>query len=116
MEIELPYPPSSNRYWRNFRGRTVVSEEARDYKDAVSLICNSAAVTPLDGEVVVHLRIRRPAKRRDIDNHIKVTLDALQGHLYGNDSQIVELHVTMQDDKRNPGVTISCTKKRNGPR
>lgn len=111
MEIELPYPPSSNRYWRNFRGRMVVSEEARNYKLAVGLICNHAATQPLSGEVVVNFAIRRPAKRRDIDNHIKVVLDALQGHLYENDSQIVELHVTMIDDKKNPGLLVRCNQK-----
>ena len=111
MRIELPYPPSSNRYWRNFRGRTVVSEEARLYKDAVGFLCNAAAIRPIQGEVTVSVRIRRPAKRRDIDNHLKVALDALQGHVYENDSQIVELHVTMVDDKRNPGLTLECNPK-----
>lgn len=109
MQIDLPYPPSSNRYWRNFRGRMVVSEEARNYKESVGLIANVAGLQPVDGEVCVTLHIRRPAKRRDLDNHVKVLLDSLQGHAYTNDGQIRELHITMADEPRNPGVTIAIT-------
>lgn len=109
MKINLPYPPSSNRYWRSFRGRVVVSEEARAYKDAVGLLANVANLQPITGEVILSIHIRRPAKRRDIDNHLKVTIDSLQGYLYKNDSQIVELHAIMVDDKHNPGITVTCT-------
>lgn len=107
-QIDLPYPPSSNRYWRNYKGVTVVSDEARQYKQVVSLLASVAGLEPVSGPVSVSLIIRRPAKRRDLDNHIKVTLDSLQGYLYENDGQIVELHARMQDDKRNPGVTVTC--------
>jgi crossover junction endodeoxyribonuclease RusA len=107
MKIDLPYPPSSNRYWRSFRGRMVVSEEARTYKRVVGLIANHAGLQPGQGDVSVSIHIRRPAKRRDIDNHLKVTLDSLQGYMYENDGQIVELHAVMVDDKRNPGITVT---------
>lgn len=107
MQIDLPYPPSSNRYWRNFRGRMVVSEEARNYKESIGLIANAAGLQPVDGDVRVMLHIRRPAKRRDLDNHVKVLLDSLQGHAYGNDNQIRELHITMADAPRAPGVTVT---------
>ena len=109
MQIDLPYPPSSNRYWRNFRGRMVVSEEAQSYKKSVGLIANVAGLHPVDGELCVTLHIRRPAKRRDLDNHVKVLFDSLQGYAYNNDSQIRELHITMADDKRNPGVTVNVS-------
>lgn len=42
-----------------------------------------------------------------IDNHAKVPLDSLQGHAYNNDGQIMDLHLSMRDDKRNPGVTVT---------
>lgn len=109
MQIDLPYPPSSNRYWRNFRGRMVTSDEARSYKESVGLLCNVAGLQPIDGKVSVHIDIRRPADRRDLDNHAKVLLDSLQGHAYNNDSQIVELHLFMRNDKRNPGATVTVT-------
>ena len=110
-QIDLPYPPSSNRYWRNYKGVTVVSDEARNYKQVVRLIANVAGLEPVQkpGAVAVSLIIRRPRRARDLDNHLKITFDALQGALYENDGQIVELHVYMGDDKHNPGVTVTCT-------
>lgn len=110
MIIDLPYPPSSNRYWRNYRGRMVVSEEAQQYKQVVMLLANAADLRPIakPQSVAVRMTIRRPAQRRDIDNHLKVTLDSLQGYLYENDSQIVALSAFMTDDKKNPGITVEC--------
>lgn len=107
MVIELPYPPSANRYWRSYRGRVVVSDEAQAYKRMVGLLCNVAAIQPLDGELAVEIDIRRPAKRRDLDNHAKVLLDSLQGFAYRNDGQIIDLHLRMTDNKRHPGVTVT---------
>lgn len=106
MQLELDYPPSANRYWRNFRGRMVVSDEARTYKELAYWTAKEQGANCIDGPVAVSLHIRRPAKRRDIDNHIKVLLDSLQGAAYVDDSQIVELHITMEDSRRNPGVTV----------
>ena len=34
--LVLPFPPSMNTYWRNFRGRTVLSKAGREYKVAVA--------------------------------------------------------------------------------
>lgn len=106
MQIELPYPPSSNRYWRKFRNRMVVSDEANAYRQNVAALCLERRLQPVDGPVAVSLYIRRPAKRRDIDNHQKVLLDALQGFAYHNDAQIFRLLATMEDNKKAPGVTV----------
>lgn len=107
MVIELPYPPSTNRLTRNLRGRSVTSEEARNYKQAVGYICNLAQLQPLAGVVAVEMVVRRPRKVRDIDNCIKCVLDSLQGYAYANDKQVMQLHVNMVDDKRNPGITVT---------
>lgn len=109
MKLELEYPPSSNRYWRNFRGRMVVSDEARAYKEMTCMMAKQQGADCTDAPVAVSMHIRRPAKRRDIDNHIKVLLDSLQGAAYANDSQIVELHITMEDNRKNPGVAVEIS-------
>lgn len=36
--------------------------------------------------------LMRPAKRPDIDNYVKLVLDALNGIFYVDDNQVVELH------------------------
>lgn len=109
MRITLDMPPSSNRYWRVGDGHIYRSQEATAYKHYVGLLCNTAAIEPLDGELRVTLRFYRPAKRGDLDNRIKITLDALQGHAYHNDSQVAEIHAIRFDDRDNPRVEVEIT-------
>ena len=104
--LELPLPVSANRYWRNYRGRTVVSAEAKDYKMAVCLQAQHRGVRPFAGPVAVYLRVYRARKSGDLDNSIKVLLDALCGVAYADDKQIVELHSWRFDDPRNPRVEV----------
>jgi crossover junction endodeoxyribonuclease RusA len=107
MTIELPLPPSANRYWRNFQGRTVKSQEARNYQAQVGWLAKVAGLSePLDGDISVSLRVYRQQRRGDLDNRIKVILDSLQGIAYEDDNQVVELHAYRYDDKENPRVVV----------
>ena len=106
MNITLPLPPSANRYWRTYKGRTVVSEEAKTYKVAAGWMARAAGVEPLRGPVAVTLRVFRGRKAGDLDNKIKVCLDSLNGIAWDDDSQVVELHAFMADDKQNPRVEV----------
>lgn len=107
MRFSLPFPPSANRYWRSDRGgRPHVSDAARAYKAAVGYTLNQADAQPYTGEVAVVLTFYRPAKRGDLDNMIKVTLDALRGYAYGDDAQVVELRALRREDKARPRVEI----------
>lgn len=106
ISLVLPYPPSSNVYWRNWRGRMVVSGEARAYRNAVGLECRSKNVTPLDGTVRLVLHVYRPRKAGDLSNRIKVVEDALQGYAFNNDSQVVAIVATRATDKHNPRVEV----------
>ena len=36
--LTLPVPPSSNRWWRNYRGRMVKSSAARDYQENAAIL------------------------------------------------------------------------------
>lgn len=113
--IALPYPPAANRYWRSVAGRVLVSREAREYKHAAALMALAAGVRPLDGEVAVSLHIYRPRKSGDLDGRIKVTLDALNGIAWRDDSQVAELHAYRHEDKTHPRaeVTVSPAGERN---
>lgn len=104
--ITLDYPPSANRYWRVYNNRVVRSEEANAYAQSVGLICSTAGIVPLDGDVGVTLRVYRPQRSGDLDNRLKCCLDAMQGYGYHNDNQIVAIHATRYDDKDNPRVEI----------
>lgn len=90
--VDLPWPPSVNRYWRTFRGRMLVSAEGREYRQAVFRVCNG--LIPITGLVEVSIVATRPDKRkRDLDNLLKATLDACTGHLWLDDSQIWKLAI-----------------------
>jgi crossover junction endodeoxyribonuclease RusA len=94
MVLTLPEPPSANRYWRIYRGRAVVSAEAKAYKATVHDEARRAGYRPFgpDVRVKVSLYWYRAKRMGDLDNRIKVTLDALRGVLYADDKQVVVIH------------------------
>ncbi|GIW90236.1 MAG: crossover junction endodeoxyribonuclease rusA [Pirellulaceae bacterium] len=100
LEVELPYPPSINHYWRRVGGRTLISREGRRFRQRVLAILGALGIDPLAGQLAVDVEIFPPdGRRRDIDNVQKALLDALQhGGAYNDDSQIVRLAI----EKREP--------------
>lgn len=109
MTITLPMPPSANVYWRTRvagnRAITYVSKEAKDFKAAVLATMEGLSYRkPIPGRVKVELWMfpHRPQdfeKRQrqmgaawddsvqalDLDNTIKITLDALKGLAFDDD-------------------------------
>jgi crossover junction endodeoxyribonuclease RusA len=104
MIVTLHYPISANRYWRQVRlpSRTaiLVSREAVAYKRHVGAVCAAAGARPLLGDVEMWLWLHPRATktgaaskvRFDLDNVLKVAIDACSGHLYVNDRQVTKLH------------------------
>lgn len=109
VELVVPYPPALNRYWRfvtiRGHGRVLLSREARQYKAALALLGTGALI---DGPIRLSLRVYRPRKAGDLDGALKGLLDALQGVVYANDSQIIELHAWRGDDKHRPRVEVTA--------
>lgn len=105
MKLSLPYPISANRYWRTYGGRNghpnvVVSDEAQAYKTQVGWLARKAGLrAPIGGYLELHV-VLHPIKPKtivkpsqevrciDLDNALKVTLDALQGVAYPDDSNV----------------------------
>lgn len=106
VTVTLPMPPSANDYWRVWRGRAVVSTEARRYKQGAKLRALTQGMRPLDGPVCVSVVVYRKRKAGDLDNSLKVLLDALKGVAYEDDGQVVELHARRCDDPSNPRVEV----------
>lgn len=102
----LPYPPSANRYWRHAQGRTYKSAEAVAYQKAVGWQCAALGLAPERERICINITFYRPIKRGDLDNRIKVLLDALNGFVYVDDAQVVELHAYLRDDKAAPRVEV----------
>jgi Holliday junction resolvase RusA-like endonuclease len=99
FEVELPYPPSINHYWRRVGPRTLISREGRRFRQRVLATLAARRVEPLAGPLAVEIDIFPPdRRRRDIDNVQKALLDALQqGGAYLDDSQIVRLTIAKHE-------------------
>lgn len=106
MTHSFPLPPSANKYWRHVGSRIIVSQEARLYKATVGKLAMLDRVEPLTGSVAVTIHIYRARKIGDLDNFVKVLLDGMQGVLFIDDSQVVELHLFRHDDKQDPRVEV----------
>jgi crossover junction endodeoxyribonuclease RusA len=109
LTLVLPLPPSANRYWRSVNGRMLVSAQGRAYVETVAMLC--AALwkrAPLAGKVGLEVHVHMDL-RGDLDNRTKVLLDALQGSLYLNDSQVWDLRSVRQLDRERPRVEVTVS-------
>ncbi len=99
FEIELPYPPSINHYWRRVGHHTLISRTGRAFRAEVVAILARRRVLMLEGPLEIKIELHPPdRRRRDVDNALKSLLDALQhGGVYADDSQIVRLEVTKEE-------------------
>nr|WP_253260893.1 RusA family crossover junction endodeoxyribonuclease [Rhodanobacter glycinis] len=136
IRLVLPPPISANRYWRSFvprggsRAITCVSDEARAYKrDALKLALAAGVRSPIRGRVALDVQLypARPldwAKRSrkdpdgwadsvrciDLDNVLKVLLDALKGVAFGDDSWVRSLHAQrMEPDEHGARVVVTIS-------
>ena len=106
-KFELPIPPSANRYWRNYRGNMVVSSEAKHYKESAGWLAKAAGVRePFKKPVSVAITVYRPERRGDLDNRLKVLLDALNGVAWTDDSQVVEIHAYRHESPKDGRVEV----------
>lgn len=93
----LPWPPSVNRYWRAVNGRNILSAEGRAYR--ASLRPSEMIVR---GRVAVLISAYPPDnRRRDLDNMLKATLDALvHTGAIEDDGDIDDLHIVRGDPSK----------------
>ena len=99
IEVELPFPPSVNHYYRHVGPRTLISREGRRFRERVTSVLAALGVRPLAGPLEVCIDLFPPdRRRRDIDNVQKALLDSLQhGGAYEDDSQIVRLVIEKRE-------------------
>lgn len=97
VTLELPWPPSLNRYYRCVGRRVLISREGRRYRREVVARLAALRLRPMQGELAVRVRLHPPdRRRRDCDNLQKCVFDAMQhGGVYVDDSQITKFQVEM---------------------
>jgi len=114
LEVELPFPPSVNHYWRLWRGRMVISTEGRAYRARVATILRAAGVRPMTGRLAVAIEAFPPDhRRRDLDNLLKALGDSLQhGGAFPDDSQIVWLLIEKAQLVQGGKVMVRITERK----
>ncbi len=96
IELTLPWPPSTNTYWRTFQGRMIISAKGREYRKAVAdQVLIQRGAKSLAGKLVVEIEAWRPDnRRRDLDNLLKAALDGCtHAGVWVDDSNIVDLRI-----------------------
>jgi len=136
ITLTLPYPISSNRYWRSFvpkghkRAIVTLSDEAKAFKEQVNLMAwQQGCREPIEGRVSVHVALypQRPldwAKRAkrdplcwddtvqciDLDNARKVLYDALKGIAFDDDRWVrKDSAERMEPDEHGARVVVTIT-------
>ena len=112
--LSLNYPPSANRYWRCFRNRMVPSAAATAYKKHVKMVAQSEGVVLHNYSICVNIQLLPKLTARgkaskvllDLDNCLKVALDALQGVIIENDNQVKEIHASYGVPTNGGGLRI----------
>lgn len=112
LTLELPEPPSANRYYRRAGTHLHRSAEANAYRERVlaeylRTAKRMGAVFPKPCEVAVTYRWYRSAKRGDLDNRLKIIGDSLNGLAWDDDSQVVRILAERYDDKARPRLEVT---------
>jgi len=101
-----PRPKQSFRYSK--KGHYIPAR-VRAWQDAVAWAAQQemAGDEPMEGELSVSLTFYRPNKVRcDLDNLSKAVLDAMNGIVYEDDKQVVDLKLVKLYSKEYPGCRV----------
>jgi crossover junction endodeoxyribonuclease RusA len=114
MTITLPYPPTGNHYKRlrviGGHAQWYLTAEAKAFTTEATLRIRAAKRETITGPVRVTVLLYPPDRRkRDLDNAIKVLMDALaKGEAINDDSQVDELIVRRGEVRKGGAVDVTA--------
>jgi crossover junction endodeoxyribonuclease RusA len=107
--LDLPNPPGVNQYYRNVRGRMVLSAKGRDYKTTVAFeVSNQCSIRFGAAKLKIKVQFHPATKGRvDLDGKLKSLLDALQfSGLFDDDANVDDLHIVRCEPVKGGRVTV----------
>lgn len=107
-QLELPWPPSSNTYWRRNGHRYFITASGIAYRQQVVILARACKhkYSALQRLSVIVEAYPPDKRRRDVDNIFKCLLDSLQwADVYVDDSQIDKLYIERKEVWK-PGKVI----------
>lgn len=104
--VTLPYPPLLNHMYVKTRRGMRLSDKAKAFR-MMAQIALRWTEYQFEGSIAVELHVYRPRKAGDIDGTQKAVFDAMNGLLWVDDKQIIEMHVYRHDDKHCPRVELT---------
>ena len=109
IQHTLPWPPTVNTYWRNIKGRTIISERGRLYRLSVQQQLTGSE--PMMGRLAIKIAAYPPdRRRRDLDNILKALLDSLTfAHVIEDDSQFDFISIARRNVVKDGAVQITIT-------
>lgn len=109
--FRLPWPPTTNKIWRAYKGRNILSAPARAWRKQAEQELMVQKPKAVKGPVELFIRLSSPTNRRfDLDNRCKAPIDLLvhMGVIEDdNDAIVRRLVVEPADDMT--GVEIAVT-------
>ena len=111
LSFIVPGEPLSKGRPRSGRGRTYTPEQTRNAAEVIKVYARRARGReaadrhPYDLRITFYVAARRG---RDGDNMEKLVMDALQGIVWVNDSQVVRCAWAIVQDRDNPRTAITA--------
>ena len=108
--LKLPYPVSVNRMFK-YRGSKQLSDEAIAYKwQVLADARNQGVIEPIQGRVGVNIQVFPKARRGDLDNLLKLTLDSLNDVAWKDDRMIDEIVIQRRELVKEPYIILRVWK------
>ena len=110
-KLSFELPVSVNKMYTRSHNGIILTEEARVWKRYASILAtNQWGYAPmLKGELVVFYHFY--GSKLDIDNGLKLLNDSLNGIVWEDDNQIVEIHVYMYRKNSDRRVELEICQK-----
>ena len=108
MKINLPLPPSKNRWIGIRNGRIYTTNEFKDYL----IICGQYLMTQgvkrewKEGKIIINIWVRTPRNNYDSHNIIPALCDALEDYLGINDKWFLPRIMDFEVRPDNSGIDV----------